>query len=166
VANHDFWCRVCGEVFFDVNVPMAIGATAGAPEHCGQRAAWMPAVGRMDASSGPGFQAFTARDGQNREVTVDSLRTLRRIERESEQQYRNGEGQPLVWRHYSNDPSNRDRHALHPRWQGGEAPDPAWVRKHGATLKRATAEADAASTAYGPGVSDATPSALDHLTQE
>lgn len=106
------------------------------------------------------FQEFTARDGQNREVLVDSLRKLRKIEAESEQQYRDGEGQPLIWRHYSNDRSNRDVHALHPHWQGGQQPDPEWVRKHGADLRR---DAGVADTDYGPGVSDATPSALDHL---
>lgn len=160
MALHDFWCQTCGQVLVDIDVPMAVGARAGAPLHCGRPTAWIPQVGRMDASSGPGFQAFTCRDGQNREVTVDSLSKLRRIERESEQQYQNGEGQPLVWRRYSNDDSNKDVHSLHPRWTGGEAPDPAFVRKHASELRRSDAVAD---TDYGPGVSDATPSALDAL---
>jgi len=160
MALHDFWCRRCGQVLVDVNVPIAVGAKAGAPEHCGAPAAWIPQVGRMDASSGPGFTAFTTRDGQNREVVVDSLHKLRQVERQSEQQYANGEGQPLVWRRYSNDRSNRDRHSLHPTWTGGEAPDPAFVRKHGAAIKRDVAAADAE---YGPGVSDASPCALDSL---
>jgi hypothetical protein len=158
MALHDFYCQTCGEVLLDVNVPIAIGAPAGAPEHCGRTARWIPQVGRMDAYEP--FQAFTARDGQNREVTVDSLSKLRKIERESEQQYQNGEGQPLVWRSYSNDRSNRDVHALHPTWHGGQAPDPAWVKQHAAALRRDAAVAD---TEYGPGVSDATPSALDTL---
>ena len=75
---------------------------------------------------------------------------------------RHGEGQPLVWRHYANDRSNRDVHSLHPGWTGGQAPDPTFVKKHGAAIRRS---ADVADTDYGPGVSDATPSALDHLSK-
>lgn len=159
MALHDFFCQTCGQVLVDVNVPIDLGAVKGAPLHCGQPAAWIPQVGRMDAYEP--FQEFEARDGKNNLVTVDSLRKLRTIERESEAQYRNGEGQPLVWRHYANDRSNRDVHALHPHFTGGERPDPAWVRKHAAQLRRDDSVAD---TEYGPGVSDATPSALDYLS--
>ena len=120
MALHDFYCQTCGQVFVDVNVPIAIGAQAGAPEHCGRPVAWMPQVGRMDAGSGPGFTAFEARDGQNQPVTIDSLHKLRQIEAQSEQQYRNGEGQPIVFRAWANDPSNKHVHALHPGWQGGD----------------------------------------------
>jgi hypothetical protein len=161
MALHDFWCQVCGEVFVDVNVPIAVGAVRGAPEHCGQPTAWIPAVGRMDAYEP--FQEFTARDGQNHEVVVDSLHKLRQIERQSEQHYRNGEGQPLVWRQYSNDRSNRHVHALHPGWTGGEAPDPTWVKQHAAGLARDLSVAD---QDYGPGINDSTPSALSHLSKE
>ena len=159
MALHDFWCQTCGQVLVDVNIPIALGAVRGAPLHCGRPAAWIPQVGRMDAYEP--FQEFVARDGQNREVLVDSLHKLRQIERASEQDYRNGEGQPIVWRSYSNDRSNRDRHSLHPDWAGGEAPDPTWVRAHAADLRRG--EDSVADTDYGPGVSDATPSALDAL---
>jgi hypothetical protein len=160
MALHDFWCQTCGQVFVDVNVPIALGAQAGAPTHCGQPVSWMPQVGRMDASSGPGFTAFEARDGQNRPVVVDSLHKLRQIERDSEQHYRNGEGQPIVWRAWANDRGNTHTHALHPTWTGGEAPDPAWVKKNAAGLASGDLVAD---QEYGPGVSDATPSALSHL---
>jgi hypothetical protein len=158
MALHDFFCSVCGQVLVDINVPIAIGATRGAPLHCGTPASWLPQVGRMDAYEP--MQEFTTRDGQNREVVVDSLKKLRDIERESEQQYRNGEGQPLVWRHYSNDRSNRDRHSLHPDWRGGAQPDPAYVKKFGKDLRRFAEEPD---VEYGPGISDDTPSALSHL---
>ena len=160
MALHDFFCGTCGQLLVDINVPIALGAIRGAPLHCDRPMSWIPQVGRMDAANGPGFTAFETRDGQNRPVVVDTLAKLRAVERESEQHYRNGEGQPLVWRRYSNDPSNRDVHALHPHWHGGEAPDPTWVKKHSDTVRR---EADVAHTEYGPGVSDATPSALDSL---
>src|SRR5262245_1900937 len=159
MALHDFWCEKCGQVLVDVNIPIDLGAIKGAPLHCGQPATWIPQVGRMDAYEP--FQEFEARDGQNNLVTVDSLAKLRKIERESEQQFRNGEGQPIVWRRYSNDSSNKDVHALHPNWEGGERPDPAWVKKHSADLGKGDAVAD---TDYGPGIDDSTPSALDHLT--
>jgi hypothetical protein len=163
MARHDFWCPTCGQVLVDVNVPVALGATRGAPSHCGQPARWIPQVGRMDAGNGPGFQAFETYDGQNRKVTVDSLTKLRAIERASEADARDGRGQPMVWRRYSNDRSNQDVHSLHPGWTGGQAPDPAFVKKHGAAIRRS---AEVANTDYGPGVSDATPSALDHLSKE
>lgn len=163
MALHDFWCQVCGQVLVDVNVPIDVGANKGAPEHCGRPTRWMPQVGRMDASSGPGFTAFEAHDGHNQPVVVDSLHTLRRIERESEQAERNGEGQQVVWRHYSNEPSNKHVHALHPRWTGGAQPDPAWVKANAAQLKH---DASVADTEYGPGIDDSTPSALSHLSKE
>ena len=163
MALHDFWCQTCGQVLIDVNVPIAVGATAGAPEHCGRPTAWLPAVGAMDAASGPGFQAFDTYDGQNRRVRVDSLKKLRDLERQSETDARNGEGQPINWRRWSQDRSNHDVHSLAPGWTGGAQPDPAFVKKHGARIRRDAAVAD---TEYGPGVSDATPSALDHLSKE
>ena len=160
MALHDFWCQVCGQLLVDVNVPIALGAVKGAPRHCDRPAAWIPQVGRMDAYEP--FQEFETVDGQNRPILIDSLTKMRKLERESEQQYRDGEGQPLVFRSYSNDRSNRDVHSLHPGWQGGEAPDPAWVKRHAAQLKRDVSVAD---TDYGPGISDATPSALSHLKE-
>ena len=163
MALHDFWCQRCGQVLVDVNVPIDIGATAGAPLHCDRPMAWVPAVGRMDASSGPGFQAFEAYDGQNRPIVIDSLRKLRAVERQSEADGRNGEGQPLVWRHYSNDRSNRDVHALHPNWNGGEQPTREAVKKFAPALRRSAEEP---GIAYGPGVSDASPCALDRLNSK
>lgn len=160
MAWHDFLCAHCGTVLTNVDVPAAIGARLGAPLHCGQPTAWIPQVGRMDAACGPGFQAFEVRDGQNNLVKVDSLHKLRTLERESEQQHKNGEGQPLVFRAYSQNRSNHDVHSLDPqRFAGGEQPDPAWVKKHGAALRSAT-EPD---VAYGPGIDDSTPSALSHI---
>ena len=160
MALHDFWCQVCGQLLVDVNVPISIGAQAGAPLHCGRKTNWIAQVGRMDASSGPGFTAFEARDGMNNLVTVDSLKKLRDIERDSEQRFKDGEGQPVVWRRWSQDSSNRDVHALHPKWDAGERPDPAWVKKHGAALRRSAQEPD---VEYGPGVTADTPTGLDHL---
>jgi hypothetical protein len=158
MALHDFYCPRCGQVLLDVNIPIAIGAMKGAPAHCGAPAQWIAAVGRMDAYEP--FQEFVARDGQNNPVLIDSLRKLRRVEEDSQHMAANGEGQPLVWRRYSNDRSNFDQHTLAPGWQGGAQPDPAWVKKHRQDIRR---DEGVASTDYGPGISDATPSPLDAL---
>jgi len=160
MALHDFWCQVCGQVLTDINVPIELGARSGAPEHCGRPTSWIPQVGRMDAGSGPGFEAFDAYDGQNHPVRVDSLHKLRAIERQSEADARNGEGQPIVWRRYSQDRSNVHTHSLAPGWTGGEQPDPAYVKKFGASIRKSAEDPD---LAYGPGVSDDTPLATSHL---
>ena len=70
---------------------------------------------RTDGGGGRAFQKFEihrqvpTKDGlvQVRE-TVDSLHTLHRIERDSEQRYRNGEGEPLRFRAAHQDRSNLD----------------------------------------------------------
>lgn len=162
MALHDFWCQTCGQVLVDVNVPIAIGAQAGAPLHCDQPTAWIPQVGRMDAYEP--FQEFETFDGQNRPVLIDSLHKMRALERQSEADARDGRGQPMVWRRYSQDASNRDVHTLAPRWTGGEAPDPAFVKKQAGSIQRHLGDGAATDVAYGPGVDDQMPSALDHLT--
>jgi len=159
MALHDFWCAVCGQVLVDINVPIAIGAMRGAPEHCGTPTQWIPQVGRMDAYEP--FQEFETYDGRNERVTIDSLHKLRQVEEESLQLARNGEGQPIVWRRYSQNRSNRDVHTLHPDWRGGEQPTREAVKKFAPTLRRAAEEPD---VDYGPGVSDASPCALDRLS--
>lgn len=67
----------------------------------------------MDAGGvkGAAFRKFDV-DVDGRAVTIDSLHTLRRIERESEQRYRNGEGEPLRFRMWNQDRSNRDVNAF------------------------------------------------------
>lgn len=40
--------------------------------------------------------------------TIDSLHTMRKIERDSEQRFRNGEGEPMRFRMLSTDRSNKD----------------------------------------------------------
>ncbi len=47
-----------------------------------------------------------------RQQTIGSLSDIRRLERESEQAERNGEGRKYVWRDYSQDRSNTDQHSF------------------------------------------------------
>lgn len=86
---------------------------------------WIPQIGRMDAGSGSTFQAFETYvpqpDGTQKRTTVSSLHQLRQIERESEQRARDGEGQQMNWRDYSNDRSNADVHSFRPKTPTQEA---------------------------------------------
>ncbi len=121
MSLHDYECPACGHVLVDHNVPIAIGAMKGAPmcPQCQSRARrtgeglalsmkWIPQVGRMDAYEP--FQEYLVHDGTGKQVLVESMAQMRRIERESEQQARNGEGQQMAWRAYSNDVSQTHDH--------------------------------------------------------
>lgn len=155
MALHDFECPSCGRIYRDVNVPIEIGAMRGAPPclNCGVDTEWIPQIGRMDAYEP--FHEFTVRDGRNQEVVVDSLAKLRKIERESETAERNGEGQRMVWRKYSQDRSNVHVHTLGKDPQ--EAPSRAAAAKFGPAIRR---RAEEPSVTYGPGVNDLNASAL------
>lgn len=158
MALHDFWCQSCGRLFADVNVPIAIGATRGAPvcPDCQRQTAWIPQIGAMDAKEP--FQEFEVYDGRNRRVLIDSLRRLRQVERESEKLAADGVGQPMVFRRWAQDDSNRDVPTLGA--YGGERPDPAKVKQ----FKPAAATEDAAiDTKFGPGVNLSNASALGGL---
>jgi hypothetical protein len=159
LARHDYWCAVCGTLTPDVYVPIAVGARAGAPLHCGQTMAWIPGTTAMDIGGvkTAGFKAFDTTDGRGNPVRVDSLHKLRQVEREAEQAYRNGEGQPMIFRRWAQDGSNRDQHTLHPSYDGGERPDPAAAHRFGETLRKSAEEPD---HAFGPAVNESNASAL------
>ena len=108
---HDYRCGKCGAWAVDVYVSIAVGATAACPlcTACDISMNWVPQVGGMDARE-PSFQSTVSING--RETTVGSLHQMRQIERQTEQQARNGEGQRLVWRDYSQNSSNKDVHTL------------------------------------------------------
>lgn len=108
---HDFVCAPCHRYAVDVYVPIAVGASHAnlvCPD-CGGALDWIPQVGAMDAKE-PFHQFEVDVAGQRRHV--GSLHDIRKIEREAEQRSRNGEGQPLVWRDYSQNRSNFDSHTL------------------------------------------------------
>lgn len=117
-----------------------------------------PAV-HYGSVKGAAFRAFDTTDGRGQQVHVDSVQKLRRIERESEQAFRNGEGQPMVWRHYAQDQSNRDAPTLSKSYDGGEHPTKAAAHRFGSTLVK-HGEAEPEGRAFGPGVSEANASAL------
>lgn len=144
-ALHDFCCPHCGVIQRDVAVEIGLGAR-GHIERCPicdppEYMEWMPAIGRMSASHGPTFTAFETYDGRNRKVRVESIADLRRIEKESEQMARNGEGQIMVWRDYSNDRSNRYDSAIHgSKWHDHPEAPTVPVRSEDALAQRQAAE--------------------------
>lgn len=110
-------------------------------------------IGGIDALE-PGSE-FICYDGKNRRVLVESLSQMRKIEKESEQQARNGEGQQMVWRKYSQDRGNTHTSTL--GIDPSEAPSAAAQQKYGSTLRKSS---EAPDHAFGPGVSESNASAL------
>jgi hypothetical protein len=172
---HDFYCARCGYVQPNVVIPAAIGAQAGAPRHCDQLMTWIPGIGRMDvgAVKGASFQAFETTDGRGQRVLIDSLHKLRQVEREAEQAYRNGEGQPMIFRRWAQDQSNQDQPTLSKSYDGSEQPTEAAKHRFGSTkqtygtadprdVEHATALQDQldADRGFGPGVDESNASAL------
>jgi hypothetical protein len=157
---HDYFCGRCGQVLVDIVVPIAIGQAAGAPEHCGARTSPIPGIGRMDIGGvkGASFHGFETTDGRGNRVLVDSLHKLRQVEREAEQAYRNGEGQPMVWRRWAQDQSNADQPTLSKSYYGGDAPEPTAKHRFGSTLQKSAEEP--ADRPFGPGVNESNASAL------
>lgn len=162
MRRFDFRCPSCGRVECDVvlvgdqsprrDVPSCPCAGAVPME-------WIPQM-RMAIIADSARQPIQIEqpDGSIREVAISSLADIRRMERESEQAWRNGDpgAQPLRWRAYSQDDSNQDVNCF------GDTPavrpDPEFVKR--AAPRAATAEEIAQQGTYGPGVSDANASSL------
>lgn len=116
------------------------------------RAAHVPKFGEAPALDYNQTKGRVAPIGEHG-VEVNSLRDIRRIERESEQRYRDGVGEPYVFRLYSQDSSNRDVGTL------GDAPSAKpsqdWLRKQqartGRPFKDTVTEAEAEAISMGPG---------------
>lgn len=163
MPRHDFRCDRCGQILVDIYVPVAVGATAGAPLHCGTKTSWIAAAPAVHYGSVKtcAFKAFDTTDGYGQPVHIDSLQKLRKIEKDSEQAFRNGEGQPLVFRAWANTKGNKLDSALHKTWDGGEHPTPEAKHRFGSTLQKG-----ATDPGFGPGVSEANASALPMASGE
>jgi hypothetical protein len=153
LALHDYSCSHCGDYKVDIFRTADQGAQSDPPLCCDLPMDWVPQIGRMDALE-PG-QEFYCYNGRNERVLVESLSQMRKIERESEQAERNGEGQKMVWRKYSQDHSNVHESTL--GTAPTEAPSEAAQRRFGPTLKKSS---DAPEVSFGPGVSESNASAL------
>ena len=88
-------CGACAETDYDARLELAPQAGDFALDL------------RSDGEGDRPFQKFsTVVNG--RRVVIDSLSKLRQVERDSEQAYRNGEGEPVRFRMWNQDASNRD----------------------------------------------------------
>lgn len=165
----DLACEICGEVRRDQFLPLyqlaaprrrdgyVVKQDFDRPLHCGQAMTVIPPRVTIDALEPMQEFAVTVEDGKGgwKVETIDSLTKLRKVEAESEQRHRNGEGRPMCWRDYSNDRSNADVHTLGKVDQPRVTPEMA--KKY---APRPVAAAEAESLTYGAGVTDATTSAL------
>ena len=159
MALHDYQCWHDGTVLADQFRPIDEGAQANPPlcPTCGNRMVWIPQISRMDLlSENAKFEMF---DGQNRPVKVETFAQMHAIERQSEQDSRNGEGSPLRFRALHQIKGNMQSNTF------GDGPpsqlSPEGKKKFG--LQGATRQIDvdtAESRAYGPGVNDSNTSAL------
>lgn len=148
--------------------PMRAGAVASAPyctnlDHPNGAPVlmeWIPMARfdlKTDGEGDQGFQKFTVHrqvptaDGLVQvEETIDSLHKLRQIERESEQRFRDGEGEKLAFRAYSQDPTNTDVGLF-----GPFTPESARLTKSGRVSVKAITPADGSepTVEVGPGMS-------------
>ncbi len=124
MALHDFRCPSCETRYPDIDVPISVGASHAEIlcRACQQDidqdilCVPIPAIGRMSLFGE--FEKVTTqvldrtRPSGYREETISTLADIRRLERESEVAERNGEGQRMVWRDYSQDHSNQQVHTL------------------------------------------------------
>lgn len=126
---------------------------------CGTPMEALPPRVRMDFDATHGETVEIQQpDGSFRRVTLTSLSEIRRLERESEQRERDGEGQRMVWRDYSQDRSNADQHTL-----AAEAPErpvlsDAAKRRFGPSIRRSM---EAPQVELGDGVDESMMSALE-----
>ena len=157
MALHDYHCAACGFVLADQYRSIEEGAQARLPScpHCHCTMAWVPNVGRMDLLAESA--KFVQYDGKNNPVMVDSFKAMRKLEAESDQQARNGEGQPIRFRALHQDKSNMDRNTFGP--DPSERPTEAGKAKFGfrGATKRLPGEPD---VTFGPGVHEGNTSAL------
>ena len=164
MARADYRCPGCGTII-EHTFDMRVGAIQSAPWHepCQCYFEVIP-FARFDiktdgGTNRGGFQKFTVhrqvmtKEGpQQEEVVIDSLHTLRRIERESEQAHRNGEGEKLAFRAYSNEPTNKDVGLF-----GPFIPEETKLKKSGRVSVKVVTPPDAAeggepTVATGPGM--------------
>jgi hypothetical protein len=166
MSLHDYFCGFCRIALIDQYRTVAEGGKSTSPEcpECGRYMEWIPQAQfdcRSDSDQSQ-IPKFTCRDGRNELVEIDSLRKLRQVEKESEDLARNGEGQQVVFRNYSQTRGNRLDNTFGDVAQ--EKPSAEAKRKWG--LRGATkvlgGEAEPKHS-YGPGVNDSNTSALDHL---
>lgn len=122
----NYTCPTCNGLLREYPVEFGTTFTAGAPLcpwcEIPVRLDWMPQIGRISAGGGPTFTSFETTGPDGKLTRINSITELRAMERRAEQMARNGEGQPMIWRDFSNDVSNKDEHAIHKHWAPDDYP--------------------------------------------
>ena len=171
MPRHDYFCGRCGAILTDQYRSVEQGGTAHPPRcpNCFEMMTWKVPRPRMSLGTDGGtedrhtFHKFTARDGRNQLVEIDSINKLRQVERESEQLARNGEGQRITFRAFSQDSSNRD---VNTHGEPERPPELTAESKRKWGLRGNTQRVDAPADGslptyeYGPGVNDSNTSPL------
>ena len=157
MRRFDFLCQTCGHVEENVVLMGDQSPRTDGPRCHDRPMDWLPQINlSLIADSARQPVEVLQPDGSSKTVEVSSLADIRRLERESEQAYRNGEGQPLRWRAYSQNASNQDINSFGA--PPDARPDPQFVKR---AKPRPATDAEMASIgAYGLGVSDANTSAM------
>lgn len=170
MPRHDYRCPECGWRLYDQERSFAEGGQATAPQcfECDTLMVWTPTRFRTDlrtdgeGASGHTFQKFVCRDGLNNLIEIDSLHTLRKVERESEKMAADGIGQPIRFRGFAQDHSNMNDNTFGA--PPSEQPSAEGKRKfglrNGATQLAGGEGGSDPECAYGPGVNDSNTSAL------
>ena len=103
MPRNDYECPICNTVRRDV-----VTVWPERPSCCGVTMDWLPGGTCVDS-----FTPFEADVGDT-SVLVTSLHQARTLEREAERATANQEGQPMIFRHLSQDRSNMDRNVFGP----------------------------------------------------
>lgn len=103
MPRNDYECTACGKIQRDV-----VTVWPARPSCCGVTMEWLPGGGHVDS-----FSPFETEVGDTR-VLVCSLHQARAIERDAERATANKEGQPMIFRHLSQDRNNMDCNVFGP----------------------------------------------------
>lgn len=111
MPTYDLQCTYCGTLTYDyINQsykdPLPLCARCNSP----QEKVWSASHTHRP------FAAFEidSKDAQGKptKITIDSLGKLRQVEADSLRAYREGRGQPIIFRAYSQNPSNCDQNVF------------------------------------------------------
>ena len=170
MPQQHYRCPDCGEIDLVIYTLADVSSPDWPPRcvHCHARSRMEMAPQQMltdlrtDGEGDRAFQKFSVHVNGKREI-IDSVHKLRQVERDSEQRYRNGEGEPIRFRLWNNESTNRDINSFGDGGQIGEraysngtqpTPKPSGkigVRRHGQERPTIATARHAGKSALGQG---------------